>query len=162
MHLFHRMRFGLLMCAAVAATSFPGCTKTLDRPPAVVPPPTYTGPAFLHGTVGSMTEVRGFHPQLVSGYGIVVWPPGTGTGSSEVPPRLRQWLINMMSKKGIGSSRLKASHLRPESFLNSRDTAVVRVDGFIPPAATQGPRFDVVVTALEHTQTTPNTESGNP
>jgi len=130
-----------------------GCSnKPVAAPPLAAPPPTYTGPAFLHGTVGSLTQLRGYKPLLVSGYGLVV--NLQATGSSDVPAYLKQWLINEMRKKGLGSARLGMPEMAPTNVLASSNTAVVIVQGLIPPGATKGTRFDVLVSALPQTQTT--------
>lgn len=130
-----------------------GCGKTVvDRPTPAPPPPTFTGPAFLHGTVGSMCQLRGFTPQLVSAYGLVV--KLNNTGSSEVPAFLRSWMINEMRRMGVGSARLGYESMSPEAILADPSTALVTVQGLIPAGATKGTPFDVLVTALPGTQTT--------
>jgi hypothetical protein len=164
--LFHSA-LPLAALAVLAMLWLPGCNnkpRNVDAPPAVAPPPSFTGPAFLRGTVGSMTSLRSGtdQPLLVSGYGVVVFPPGTGTGSSEVPPFLRQRVINDMRKRGLGSARMRSQlppslhpflSLSPERFLDSRDTTVVAVQGLIPPGATRGEKFDILVSAID-SQTT--------
>lgn len=129
-----------------------GCQKSVRRADPTPPGPTYTGPAFLRGTVGSLTQLRGTKPMLVSGYGLVV--NLDNTGSSDVPAFLRGWLINEMRKRGVGSARLSADWMSPEAVLASPKTAVVQVEGLIPPGASKGTRFDVWVSALPQTQTT--------
>ena len=130
-----------------------GCgPEVLDPGASTTPPPVYTGPVYLHGTVGSMTQLRGAEPLLVSGYGLVV--NLRGTGSSEVPASLRQWMINEMRKRGVGSAALGTQWMTPEQLLASPDTAVVLVQGLVPPGAGKSRRFDVLVTALPQTQTT--------
>ncbi|MBI1337679.1 MAG: hypothetical protein GC164_12045 [Phycisphaera sp.] len=122
-----------------------------ERPGAAPPPPTYTGPAFLHGTVGSLCTVRGADPLLVGGFGVVANLPGSG--SSEVPSFLRQRLLNEARLKGWGNVTLGTQNTSPAAFLSSPNTAVVAVEGLIPPGATRGTPFDVLVTAVD-TQTT--------
>ena len=75
------------------------------------------------------------------------------TGSDEVPAFLRQWLINEMKKRGLGSAKLGTEQMTPERVLADERTAVVEIAGFIPPGAVEGTRFDVVVTSVD-TQTT--------
>ncbi|MEE9212447.1 MAG: flagellar basal body P-ring protein FlgI [Phycisphaeraceae bacterium] len=130
-----------------------GCSGTA-KPPPTPPRPTYSGPRFLHGTVGSLTQLRGYQPLLVSGYGLVV--NLHGTGSSEVPIFLRQWLINEMRKQGVGQVEFAemTGGQGPARILNNLDTAVVEVKGLIPPGAMKDTRFDLVVSALDQTQTT--------
>ncbi|MCX5661989.1 MAG: flagellar basal body P-ring protein FlgI [Planctomycetota bacterium] len=116
------------------------------------PPPSFNGPPYLHGTIGSLASVRGFEPLLVSGYGLVVGLPGTG--SADVPPYLRQWLIQEMRRGGMGNPQFKAEDMAPERVLTSKTAAPVILEGLIPPGAVVGTRFDVLVTALPRTQTT--------
>jgi len=137
----------ILIAAAGCQTEAP---KKVFVPP---PAPTYTGEQYLYGTVGSLANLKAFDPLLVSGYGLVVMPPGTGTGSSDVPTYLRQWLINEMRRKGLGSFSLGTEDMTPRKLLQTKDTAVVRVEGLIPPGATKGTAFPLLVTALEQTQT---------
>ncbi|MEM6749316.1 MAG: flagellar basal body P-ring protein FlgI [Planctomycetota bacterium] len=122
------------------------------RPPSVQPGETFSGPVELRGAVGSYASFGSTAPELVSGYGLVVGL--NGTGSSEVPAFLRDWLINEMRRQGVGSARyLDTLRASPEQLLQSTDTAVVEVRGFRPAGAEDGRRFDLLVTAAD-TQTT--------
>ena len=153
--LFSQSRLAFAIVLALACLiAFTGCAS--DEPKKVLTPPplpTYTGESYLYGTVGSLANLKSFEPLLVSGYGLVVLPPGTGTGSADVPTYLRQWMINEMRRKGLGSFQFGTEELTPRKVLESKDTAVVRVEGLIPPGATTGTSFPVLVTALEQTQT---------
>jgi hypothetical protein len=92
-------------------------------------------------------------PMLVSGYGLVVGLPGTG--STQVPAFLRQWMLTEMRRGGVGSVETRGIlNASPEQILASGTAAVVAVEGFIPPGATRGARFDVLVSALPQTDTT--------
>jgi flagellar basal body P-ring protein FlgI len=139
----------LALLAAVLTAG--GCTSTEDAPPEQDPGPTYTGPVYLRGTVGSLARVRGFQPLPVAGYGLVV--NLRGTGSSEVPAGLRQYVLNHLRRIGVGQSDSPLPNTPPEQVLNSPNTAVVLVQGLIPPGASRGGRFDLLVTAAD-TQTT--------
>ncbi len=121
--------------------------------PGVAPAPTYVGPAYLRGTVGSLARLRPGTERaiLVNGYGIVV--NLNGTGSTNAPPALRQALINQMKKYGLGSARMDTLDMTPERVLADPNTAVVRIDGLIPAGASPGLKFDVLVTAVD-SQTT--------
>jgi Flagellar P-ring protein/HEAT repeats len=144
------------VAALVCCVLLTGC-ETSDssgfRAPGGAPAPTFTGEDYLRGTVGSLARLRpGTHqPMLVSGYGIVV--NLNGTGSTNAPAPLRQALINQMKKYGLGSANIGTLHMTPERVLADPDTAVVRIDGFIPPGSTKGLLFDVLVTAVD-SQTT--------
>lgn len=141
-----------LLAAAVAMLwTAGGCATQEDEPPEQDPGPTYTGPVYLRGTVGSLARVRGFQPLPVAGYGLVV--NLRGTGSSEVPAGLRQYMLNHLRRIGVGQSDSPLPNTAPERVLNSENTAVVLVQGLIPPGASRGVSFDLLVTAAD-TQTT--------
>jgi flagellar basal body P-ring protein FlgI len=101
----------------------------------------------LDKTIGSVAEVVAFESVPVEGYGLVAGL--AETGSSECPPRIREYLKQFILRRLPGLSKISA-----EELVNSRDTAVVRIYGLIPSVASKGQRFDVVVVALEGTQTT--------
>ncbi len=150
-------RFSLMSCLLASAIFIASLTSCASDPPKKVmtppPLPTYTGEQYLYGTVGSLANLRAFEPLLVSGYGLVVLPPGTGTGSADVPTYLRQWMINEMRRKGLGSFQFGTEDLSPRKVLESKDTAIVRIEGLIPPGSPKGTNFPILVTALERTQT---------
>lgn len=146
-----RIAVGALLAAMVAVLLAGGCTFREDAPPEQDPGPTYTGPVYLRGTVGSLARVRGFQPLPVAGYGLVV--NLRGTGSSEVPAALRQYMLNHLRRIGVGQSDSPLPNTPPEQVLNSPNTAVVLVQGLIPPGASRNGRFDLLVRAAD-TQTT--------
>jgi len=102
-------------------------------------------PIDLGTTIGSLAEV--FSPELipVEGYGLVGGLSGTGSG--ECPPQirayLRQYILTQLPK-----------HRDVEKLINSQDTAVVLVQGFMPTAVSKNQYFDVKVAVLPGTQTT--------
>ncbi len=112
--------------------------------PAAKAPPAETD---LGATIGPLGEIFYVESIRVEGYGLVGGL--RGTGSSECPPDVRTYLEQYIMKQ------LPKAEMDVGSFINSLDTAVVRVEGIMP-AAVGGtkPRFDVRVTALEGTQTT--------
>lgn len=138
------------LCLVAALAS--GCAKTKNPDPGPAPPPTYRGPEFLQGTIGSLATLKGYNPVLVSGYGLVV--NLDGTGSADVPPVLRERFMDELAKRGFGSSETGFRNLPPAEVLNSDRTAIVKIEGVIPPGATKGTFFDLKVTALSATQTT--------
>lgn len=148
----HRTGSRVALAFLAATLALGGCGGDKPRREPAPPPPSYRGPAYLHGAIGSLAGVRGFEPLLVSGYGLVVGLPGTG--SADVPPYLRQWLIQEMRKGGMGNPQFKTEAMSPERVLVSRTAAPVVLEGLIPPGAVVGTRFDVLVTALPRTQTT--------
>lgn len=104
-------------------------------------------PTELNTTIGSIARLYDFSATPVRGFGIVANLPGTG--SSECPPKLRVVLV-----KYIQQHIPDKGSINPNSFINSKNTAVVEVYGMIPPVATRGQNIDLKVTALSSTQTT--------
>jgi flagellar basal body P-ring protein FlgI len=110
-------------------------------------------PRIMRGTVGTEVVIDGFTPVLVRGYGLVVGL--NGTGCTSMPPDLRQHMIMEMQRRGVGSAREGMGDLSPDRMLSARDTAVVIVEGLLPPGAVArqaaamgghpGSRFDVRV-----------------
>jgi len=104
-------------------------------------------PTELNTTVGSIARLYDFSATPVKGFGIVANLPGTG--SSECPPDLR-----VILEKYIQQQVPDKGTINPNSFINSKNTAVVEVYGVIPPVATKGQNIDLKVAALSSTQTT--------
>ena len=133
-------------------------------------------PNILRGTIGAETLMIGYaeqtsanyQPIVVSGYGLVVGLDGTG--SSDIPPNIRAHMLQEMERQGVGSETIGYGHLNAPQMLNSKDTAVVVVQGVMPPAAVgryktppvsgrshaviNGTTFDIRVTADPRTGTT--------
>jgi flagellar P-ring protein FlgI/HEAT repeat protein len=108
-------------------------------------------PIHIRGTVGQFAGYIGFSQRPVQGYGVVV---GLGEdGSSEVPPGLREYLVEYLHKQNLGWYRHGTADLHPSRILRDPDTAVVAVSGEIPYGAPAGARFDVRIAALPQTQT---------
>jgi flagellar basal body P-ring protein FlgI len=103
-------------------------------------------PQQLDKTIGDLAEVVAFNPIPVKGIGIVVGL--AGTGSSECPPAIRDYLRQYIQTQ-LGQSQ----NVNPDMMINSTDTAVVLVEGFIPAGAVKQESFDVSVKALPGTQT---------
>ena len=106
---------------------------------------------IMRGTVASETGLVGFDPVVVRGYGIVVGL--RDTGSRQMPSDVRAFLTQELAKRGFGSGQPGAPKLSPQDLLNSSDTAVVIVEGVIPPGAPKGSKFDVRVTTAPGTST---------
>ncbi|MCD4699378.1 MAG: flagellar basal body P-ring protein FlgI [Phycisphaerae bacterium] len=108
-------------------------------------------PPGISETVAGYADLVGGDAMLVRGPGVVV---GLGdAGSSEVPNHLRKYLIQQMGTYRVGSHLAGTVNVTPARILADKDTAVVVVSGFIPPAAPVGTRFDVHVESLPRTQT---------
>jgi flagellar basal body P-ring protein FlgI len=125
-----------MVCLFVICLFIIGCGK-----PVQVEEPTKIG---VDTTIGSLAEVFSFESIPVSGYSLV--GELRGTGSPQCPPSIRAYLERYI----LG----KLPDTDIEKLISSNNTAVVSVNGFIPPLASKNERFDVKVTALAGTQTT--------
>ena len=112
---------------------------------------------IMRNTIASEGILTGYQPTVVHGYGLVVGLKQTG--SRLVPAEVRSMMVEEMSRRGIGDPRNGWDHLSPERMLNSEDTAVVVVEGVIPPGAPKGSTFDIRVFALPGS-TTSSLEGG--
>ncbi len=101
----------------------------------------------LDKSIGYFAEVFSSNAVLVEGYGIVM---GLGkNGSAECPVGIQPQMVKLIQRKLNTTSRKEAIDL-----LKSRDNTVVRVYGIIPTGSAKDTKFDVIVEALEGTQTT--------
>ncbi|MGA1980545.1 MAG: flagellar basal body P-ring protein FlgI [Sedimentisphaerales bacterium] len=100
----------------------------------------------LGTTIGAMAEVFSFESIPVEGYGLVGGLSGTGSGGCPAPIReyLKQYILQQLAEVKVNIDEL----------INSRDTAVVVVQGVMPTAVPKNQYFDVKVVALPGTQTT--------
>ena len=112
---------------------------------------------IMRNTIASEGILTGYQPTVVHGYGLVVGLKQTG--SRLVPAEVRSMMIEEMARRGIGDPRSGWDHLTPERMLDSEDTAVVVVEGVIPPGAPKGSTFDIRVFALPGS-TTSSLEGG--
>jgi len=101
----------------------------------------------LNKSIGEFAEVFTSDAVLVEGFGIVMGL--NGNGSSECPSGVKSQMVKLIQRKLNTNNKREALEL-----LKSRDNAVVRIYGIIPEGSPKGTRFDVVVEALEATQTT--------
>lgn len=108
--------------------------------------------AAYRDTIGACTYYDGLRPMRVRGYGLVV---GLGkNGSRECPRVAHDRLVESLYKQHRFSSAVVGSaSISPEQLIRDIDTAVVIVQGEIPPAAVKGGRFDIAVGVLPGTQT---------
>ncbi|MFO0963278.1 MAG: flagellar basal body P-ring protein FlgI [Phycisphaerales bacterium] len=107
---------------------------------------------IMRGTVAAETALVGFEPVVVRGYGLVVGL--RGTGSRQMPADVRAYLTQEFSKRGFGSGTPGAPRISAQQLLNTNDTAVVIVEGVIPPGTPKGGTFDVRIFAAPGTSTT--------
>lgn len=108
--------------------------------------------AAYRDTIGSLTYFDGLRPMRVRGYGLVV---GLGrNGSRDCPRQIYDRLVESLYKQQrVTSSVVGVTTMTPEELINSLDSAVVIVEGDIPPGAMEGDAFDVAVTAVPGTET---------
>ncbi|MFQ6036277.1 MAG: flagellar basal body P-ring protein FlgI [Sedimentisphaerales bacterium] len=141
MNMFYRKIIWLTVVLLIACFAN-GCGKRFR---ATGRSETFAPVTELGTTIGSLAEV--VMPELVAveGYGLVGGL--NGTGSAECPPQIRTYLRQYIL------TQLPERKLDVEKFINSLDTAVVRVEGIIPTAALKHQYFDVRVVALPGTQT---------
>jgi flagellar basal body P-ring protein FlgI len=98
------------------------------------------------GTVSQYARLVGARLLPVRGYGVV---GGLGKdGSSRIPPSLRNYLIQYLRRRDIGSKKAGMSELSPERILQDMDTAIVEISGSIPSCAPMGKMFDVQIRAI--------------
>lgn len=107
---------------------------------------------IMRGTVASECVVSGLNPVVVRGYGLVVGLKGTG--GRLIPAEVRATMIQELARRGIGNPAVSPEGWTPETLLDSPDTAVVIVEGVIPPGATKDTKFDLRVRALPGTDVT--------
>ena len=125
-------------------------------------------PEIMRGTVGSETILRGYQavtspgyrPLIARGYGLVVGLQGTG--SRQIPPQLRQYMLQEAARNGIGNVRYGETigELTPEQLIDSPNTAVVVVEAIVPQGAPKGTQFDVRVSAAPGTTEQVSLEGG--
>lgn len=108
--------------------------------------------AAFRDTIGSLTTFEGLRTMRVRGYSLVV---GLGNlGSRDCPRNVYERLVTRMYKlRDAGGSIVSEKKRSPESMIDDIGTAVVVVEGEIPPGAMKGTRLDVTVKALPGTQT---------
>lgn len=152
---FVALAITLSLPASLALQS--GCVREHDRRKKLdlgVAPQASTlqNSAAYRDTIGSYAYFEGLTPMRVRGYGLVI---GLGTnGSRNCPPRVYDRLVQGLHKRHRFSEvRVGVKSITPERMIRDLDTAVVFVQGDIPPAAVRGSRFDVGVVALPGTET---------
>jgi hypothetical protein len=102
-------------------------------------------PTDLGKTIGTLAEVQVPQALSVEGYGLVGNLPGTG--SSECPSAIRAYLTRYIA------TRLPQHAIDVGKLIDSRDTAVVYIQGRVPSLASKSQKFDLKITALRGTQT---------
>ena len=127
---------------AVLVLIVSGC----GEPDAGVGSDMFTGDVDMGTTIGALADVSVPPSVPLRGYGLV--GDLQGTGSSECPSALRAYLRRYILMQ------LPQHNIDVGQLISSRNTAVVAVEGETPRLGLKNERFDILVTALEGTQTT--------
>ncbi|MEZ6242402.1 MAG: flagellar basal body P-ring protein FlgI [Phycisphaerales bacterium] len=109
-------------------------------------------PDVLRGTIGAEASISGVQPLLVSGIGFVVGL--NGTGGLPMPEEYAATIEREMSLNGISIANDVDGPLKgrtPRQLISDTNTAVVIVQGAVPPGAREGSSFDVFVRAVNAT-----------
>ncbi len=149
-------RVGVLSLALASLMLSTGCMRNRKAPPrarSVAPAISRDVPGSLRGTIGAEASVRGIAPLLVSGIGYVVGLDGTG--GLPMPEEYAATMEREMGLGGIGRANdIEGTAFRgksPRQLLNDPNTAVVIVQGAIPPGARAGTSFDLYIRAVNAT-----------
>ena len=146
--------FACLMVSASAALTA-GCAQSRPQPKIAARyqdvGPKKNLPAYLRGSVFELTELANHTPYPVSSYGLV--GQLRGTGDTDAPAAVRQWVIKEMVRRGFGDPTRGFGDMQPGPVLASPDFAIVRVDALLPPGARKGDRIDAWVSALPNETT---------
>jgi len=108
--------------------------------------------SLLDDTVGAISDLEGLLPIPVRGYGLVIGL--AGTGSRECPAQILKIIRDGFSGRTKSDGSVLYDNVDTRVLINELTTAVVVVDGRIPPAAAAGDRIDLYISALPNTQTT--------
>jgi len=143
----------LTLCMTLCLVVITSCAQ--EKPPSELVTPDQAPnplPNYLHGTIRYEADLIGYNPTLVQGYGLVVGLDSTG--SSDTPVAIRAIIEAEAAKMQHGSSIDDSEKINTQQLLNSEDTAVVLVEGIVPPGAPKETSFDLHVAALPSTSTT--------
>jgi hypothetical protein len=150
----HSWTWAMFLLAALLTSGCSGVEKAKPQPESTRVDRSFPMdvPTIMRGTIASDSIVLGYEPTVVHGYGLVVGLKGTG--SNDIPPDVRMHMIQMASRMGVGSERSGFTDVTPEALVDSMDTAVVVVEGIIPPGAPAETLFDVRVFSHPASSTT--------
>ena len=131
----------------IVATSCSGPTK----PPPARPDPGWQV-SLLENTIGGIADLEGWDGIPVRGYGLVMGL--AGTGSRECPSHVLQIIQKGLRGRKRADGKPIFGDVSLRDIISSPDTAVVMVEGLIPPAAALDEKIDLTASALPNTQTT--------
>lgn len=150
-----RVVANILTLVLIALLVLPGCNSN-KRPPRaqqVRPAIVRDVPTPLRGTIGAVCRFEGARPVLVSGIGFVVGL--NGTGGLPLPTDIAATMERQMRLNGIGPSNdlpgTPFEGMTASQLLRDPNTAVVIVQGAVPPGSPDGTTLDVYVRALNAT-----------
>lgn len=104
--------------------------------------PTEPDTVAQQGTIGPLVNIQGMERNAVRGFGLVV--DLVDTGGSDGPEVVRNYLIKEIRRRvPIGNDSINASE-----FIDSKDSAMVELEAYMPGGAEKNERFDVRVKAL--------------
>lgn len=147
----------LSVCCGVAWTvGCEGLSGTVKPEPAPPPKSSQADDPLVAGTVAAETIITNVDVQPLRGFGLVVGLDGRG--SSDCPAAIRDYLVEQLAKalsaQGQGGPTA-AGRKAPSAgdLIDSLDTAVVEVTGYVEVGAREGARFDLAVTAVPGSST---------
>lgn len=146
-----RAAVGVALSLILLAAPMTGCGGGTKKRVREVTPTLSGAPSVLRGTIGYETSLRRAEAEYVSGYGLVVGL--NGSGSTNVPENVaatmeREILIWTEGDTTNSFAHTPLAGLSPREIIRHPDTAVVLVEGAIPPGAPDGTLFDIRVRAL--------------
>lgn len=98
--------------------------------------------AALRAAIAPLVTIQGMRLNQVRGFGLVV--DLVDTGGRDGPEVVKKHIIKEIRR----TEEVGHPHLPPLEILNSRDSTLVELTGFIPAGAHKGDRFDIFVQAL--------------
>lgn len=144
-----------LALSVLTAVTSAGCSQSKARPKIAARyqdvGPKKNLPPYLKGSIFELTELANQQPYPISSYGLV--GQLRGTGDTDAPAAVRQWMIKEMVRRGFGDPTRGMGKMQPGPVLASPDFAIVRVDAVLPPGARKGDRIDAFVSALPNETT---------
>ena len=137
-----------LLCVVGALLLIAGCQNgRREIPPETRPAPLVDDPSVLRDTVGSYVLIGNGEPMRLRGFGLVV---GLGDrGGRDCPTTIREYLVNFFAKEFAPAGRTRGeTEISPQTLIDSMETAVVSIQGYVPPGARKGTRFDLQIQAI--------------
>jgi len=153
-----RVMVAVVSAALIGASMSAGCrlfrekNQPTVRARTVTPTVVRDVPDVMRGTIGAEATLSGVQPLLVSGIGFVVGL--NGTGGLPMPEEYAATIEREMALNGVSLANDAEGPLKgrtPRQLIADPNTAVVIVQGAVPPGAREGSSFDVFVRAVNAT-----------